>query len=35
MNIANPKTNISETIFAKRCFDFIPDILDIEPNFIQ
>jgi hypothetical protein len=35
MNVAHPKTNITETFFAKLCFDFIPDILTIELSFSQ
>ena len=35
MKIAHPKTNIRRTFLAKLCFDFMVDIVSIEPAFCQ
>ena len=35
MKIAHPKTNVRRTVLAKVCFDFMTDIIAIEPGFRQ
>ena len=35
MKIAHPKTNIRRTFLEKLCFDFMADIIAIEPGFRQ